>query len=314
DMNNVYVHISKGNNPGADRWITASADRLSNNGTAYIDFEFLQKRLTNNVQTGGTKPPCGGFTSAGTQGGRTVGDILVTAQYGSGGSLGTILTYRWEETPPLSGVFQYVEHTSNIPAGAAYVATSLVPGPLDGGHPPGPGIPVPYGAFGDPLYAYSQNQFVEVSIDLATVIGALAGDSCTGIQVSTVMIKTKTSTATNATQEDLIEPIQVSFTAGFEPVATASPAPCSGGTGSVSASWDGGTGPFECQLDSGSFASCTSPVTYNSVGAGSHTVTVKDDGNPGCERTSNSVTVTTPAAVTASSSNTPILCHGGSST
>src|SRR5205823_768799 len=211
DMNNVYVHISKGNNPGADRWITASADRLSNNGTAYIDFEFLQKTLTKNVQTGCTKPPCGGFTSAGTQGGRTVGDILVTAQYGSGGSLGTILTYRWEETPPLSGVFQYVEHTSNIPAGAAYVATSLVPGPLDGGHPPGPGIPVPYGAFGDPLYAYSQNQFVEVSIDLATVIGALAGDSCTGIQVSTVMIKTKTSTATNATQEDLIEPIQVSF-------------------------------------------------------------------------------------------------------
>jgi len=33
DLNNVYVHISK--DAAGDRWITASADRLSNNGTAF---------------------------------------------------------------------------------------------------------------------------------------------------------------------------------------------------------------------------------------------------------------------------------------
>src|SRR5437762_5852711 len=91
DMNNVYVHISKGPGPSADRWVTASADRYVTNGTAYVDFEFLQKTLTSNIQTGCTKPPSGGFTSAGTDGGRTVGDILVTTRCGTGGSLGTIL-------------------------------------------------------------------------------------------------------------------------------------------------------------------------------------------------------------------------------
>src|SRR5947199_10789655 len=110
-MNNVYVHISKDSQTPAHRWITATADRAVTNGTAYVDFEFLQKTLTRNIQTGCTKPPCGGFTSAGTDGGRTVGDILVTAQFGSGGSLGTLLVYQWQA---VSGGFQYVEHTSNI--------------------------------------------------------------------------------------------------------------------------------------------------------------------------------------------------------
>ena len=53
---------------------------------------------------------------------------------------------------------------------------------------------------------------------------------------------------------------------------------------------------------------------YTGVGSGSHTVTVKDLGNPGCQKTSDAVTITIPSAVNASSSNTPILCNGGSST
>jgi len=107
DMNNVYVHISTDANN--DRWITASTDRYKTTGDAYVDFELLQNTLTRNIQSGCTKPPCGNFTSAGPDGGRTVGDLLVTAQYGNGGSLATILIYRWQA---VSGGFAYVEHSS----------------------------------------------------------------------------------------------------------------------------------------------------------------------------------------------------------
>src|SRR5213078_523170 len=80
DMNNVYVHISKSSN--GDAWITASGDRKSTNGTSYIDFELLQNTLTRNIQTGCTNAPCGNFTSGGPNGGRTLGDLLLTANYG----------------------------------------------------------------------------------------------------------------------------------------------------------------------------------------------------------------------------------------
>ena len=297
DMNNVYVHISR--DSVGHRWVTASADRFKTNGTSYVDFEFLQNTLTRNVQTGCTKPPCGNFTSAGPNGGRTAGDILVTANYGSGGSLATILVFQWQL---VSGVYQYVDVTSSIASSTAFVATSLAPFP--------PGVPVPYGAFG--IFAYIPNQFVEMSIDLTALIGAL-NDPCTGIQISTVMIKTKTSTTPTATLEDTVEPIQVSFSAGFTVSATGQDPACSTGLGTVTGTFSGGTAPYQCKLDNGSFAGCTSPVTYNNVGAGSHTVTVMDSNTPvACSKTSNAVTITIPSALTPSSSPSPILCNGGS--
>ena len=76
DINNALVHFSKSAN--GHLWIMVAADRLNVNGNAYIDFEFLQKKLT--INSNGT------FTSAGTDGGRTVGDFLLTLQLTNGGS------------------------------------------------------------------------------------------------------------------------------------------------------------------------------------------------------------------------------------
>jgi hypothetical protein len=93
DMNNVYVHISSDGN--GHRWITASGDRKSTNGTAYIDFELLQNTLTRTTDSSGcTSAPCGGFVSAGPDGGRTLGDLLLTAGYGSGGSVATFQVFQ----------------------------------------------------------------------------------------------------------------------------------------------------------------------------------------------------------------------------
>jgi hypothetical protein len=42
-MDNALIHFSK--MQMVTTWVVVAADRLSNNGTAYIDFEFLQNTL-----------------------------------------------------------------------------------------------------------------------------------------------------------------------------------------------------------------------------------------------------------------------------
>src|SRR5262249_27325978 len=145
DLNNVYVHISKDATPKHDTWITASADRLSNNGTAFVDFELNQTSLTQVCDTG-----CGGPTPAGhfvtnpagavagdplfASGGRTVNDLLVTAQYNSGGSLATIIVYQWQQCtvaspctiPSVTTGFGWRDITSSIAVNGAFVATNIV--------------------------------------------------------------------------------------------------------------------------------------------------------------------------------------------
>ena len=59
DINNVLLHV--GQDAEGHVWIAISADRFSTSGDSYIDFEFLQNRLTKNSN--------GTFTSAGPHGG-----------------------------------------------------------------------------------------------------------------------------------------------------------------------------------------------------------------------------------------------------
>jgi hypothetical protein len=64
---------------------------------------------------------------------------------------------------------------------------------------------------------------------------------------------------------------------------------CSGGNnGSITATFSGGTAPYQVKIDAGAYTAATSPYTFTGLAAGSHTVTVKDAN--GCT-TSNSITV-----------------------
>jgi hypothetical protein len=57
---------------------------------------------------------------------------------------------------------------------------------------------------------------------------------------------------------------------------------CAGtASGSVTASFSGGTGPYMVKIDAGSYSSATSPYTFMNLSSGLHTVTVKDANN--CE-------------------------------
>src|SRR5262249_26423627 len=70
---------------------------------------------------------------------------------------------------------------------------------------------------------------------------------------------------------------------------------CNGGSdGSVTATFDGGTSPYQLRIDGGAFATETSPKTYSGLSAGSHTVDLKDAHN--CTATA-SITVDQPEAL-----------------
>src|SRR5437870_6454568 len=206
DLNNVYVHISK--DSSGDRWVTASADRLSNNGTAFVDFELNQAGLTQVTDVGCSSAPCGHFETnpAGAvsgdplfaTGGRTPNDLLITAQYNSGGAVASAIVYQWKL---VSGTYQWSDITSSIAVGTAFVATNIVDG-----------VSVPYGAFG--ATTYLQNQFVEMSLDATALITA-AVDPCSGIQVHDVFVRTKTSTTATNPLDDFVTPVALSFNVGF---------------------------------------------------------------------------------------------------
>ncbi len=82
---------------------------------------------------------------------------------------------------------------------------------------------------------------------------------------------------------------------------------CNGGsTGSATLIAAGGTTPYQYALGSGAYS--TNNV-FNGLAAGTYTLNVKDANN--CT-TSTTVTITQPAALTVSASQTNVLCNGGS--
>src|SRR5436305_4265132 len=305
DLNNVYVHISK--DSAGHRWVTASADRLSNNGTSFVDFELTQADLTQVSDVGCSSAPCGHFVTnpAGAvagdplfaTGGRIVNDLLVTAQYNSGGALASIIVYQWKS---VAGTYQWVDITASIGAASAYVATNTVDG-----------VSVPYGAFGGTTY--SKNQFVEMSIDATALIQAKV-DQCSGIAVHSVFVRTKTSTSATSVLDDFVTPIATSFSAGFTTSLTQSAVSCFGGSnGSVTATINGGTPPYSVTIGATTQTVLTDggSTTFTGLSAGTKTVHVVATG--GCTK-DVMIDVTQPASAVGSSitSQTNVGCFGGS--
>ncbi len=188
DLNNGLLHTS--NDINNHLWLTVASDRFSTSGNSYIDFEFFQSVLTANDN--------GTFTSAGPDGGRTVGDLLITLELTMGGTQPNFFVERWQQVSP--GVFSYIPIT---PAANTVFAAANVNGT----------VPVPYGAFGSTTYA--MNAFAEGAIDISALIANL--DPC--ILIRTVLIKSKASQEATANLKDFITPIQLNL--GTSPAADA---------------------------------------------------------------------------------------------
>src|SRR5437879_2658328 len=105
DINNALIHFTTDAN--GHNWVIVSADRLSNNGASYIDFEFLQNTLS---LTTNPKGP-GGFTSAGPNCGRTVNDFILTLTFTGGGTTAGMCVSRWQASPINACGYDYVDAT-----------------------------------------------------------------------------------------------------------------------------------------------------------------------------------------------------------
>ena len=152
---------------GGHTWVTVGSDRRSTNGTSYLDFEFLQNTLSRNSN--------GTFSSAGPNGGRTVGDLLVTLELTGGGGVANFIVQRWQA---VGAGFDYVDFTPG--AGTFFSSANAAI------------VSVPFGAFGNTTY--DPNQFAEAAFDLTALLPTL--NPCIGIK--TVLIKTKASASSSA--------------------------------------------------------------------------------------------------------------------
>ena len=194
DINHSMVFITQ--DPSTNHiWVLVSGDRLSTNGTSYLDMEFYQNAIFRNNGTPGQPPvvgSTGGFESAGPDGGRTVGDLDVTLSYVGGGSVATISFLRWEPKAE-GGGFDYLPLTP--PANSAYVAANAAT------------VNVPYGAFDNTTYGALQ--FIEAAIDVTAILGGGAPNQCSGLPFKSLFIKTKSSASPTADLKDFIAPFQI---------------------------------------------------------------------------------------------------------
>ena len=244
DINNVLLHVGQDNT--GDQWVIVASDRLVTTGTSYLDFEFLQKPLTyNNTTTG--------FITHGLDGGRTVGDILISVSYTNGGSVATVRYYEWEVDATSALGFNYIENTSVLPTrfGASNVGT----------------VSTNIGAFG--VGQYTANQFVEAAINISAFFET--GDPCDGLTIGTILVKTKSSDAPTAALDDVVAPIPVRLNLGTAEIDYADADFCSPSASVSLLGVEGGT--FSASPSGLSIDSLTGEIDLDSSTPGTYTVT-----------------------------------------
>ena len=286
DINNGLLHTAT--DKSEDLWLVFGVDRLANESDSYLDFELLQNTLTAN--TNGT------FTSAGQNGGRTVGDLLFTIKLSARNAKPQLFIHRWQAT---GDTFNWVEFVPASDTIAASLFTAVNTSQ----------VAAPFGAFGGTTYP--QNSFAEVALNLNDLLGKFS--SC--LSFRTVLIKSKTSQAADATVRDFLEPIQVNL--GTAPtVAVNSEVICSGGTATLNALVTGGKSPYSFSWTGpGDFAAKTQSITVSSPGT--YTVTIKDAEGCSSQSALGTVNITSGATVNAGAdistcSASPVVFLGGS--
>ncbi|HET9278445.1 MAG TPA: hypothetical protein VFN95_09655, partial [Flavitalea sp.] len=175
------MHIA--DDASGDTWITLAGDREAVTGNSFISLALLQKTLTANA--GGT------FTSLApnSTGGRTLGDVQISAEFTGGGSNPNLYLEEWQL---VGGVYQWV--AIPVPANSAFGSTNAAA--LTG---------IPYDAFNGT--SDSINSFIEVTINISAIYRTTA-TPCVG-SIASMFVMTKSSQAVNADLTDFVAPIQV---------------------------------------------------------------------------------------------------------
>lgn len=109
----------------------------------------------------------------------------------------------------------------------------------------------------------------------------------------------------NDTTIIISEPTAITNTLTKTDLSSCSP----GNTGTITATYGGGTPPYQINIDGGAYAAATgSPQLFTGLGTGSHTICVKDNNN--CIKCT-SITIGQAPPVTLSLTETDVICNGG---
>ncbi|NSW46183.1 MAG: SprB repeat-containing protein, partial [Bacteroidales bacterium] len=274
DINKTLFHLATDVNNNT--WLIVASDRLSTSGTSYIDFEFLQNTLAKNQN--------GTFTSFGPHNGRTVNDFVISMEYSNGGSSGIVRFYTWKL---VNSVYKYIEVT--VPSNIAFAKTNLNT------------IPVDFGAFGSNQYV--PYQFVEAAINITALFGTF--DPCLGLNIKTIMVKTKASTSETASLGDFVNPIQTQLNINSATISYANNL-CNTGTASVNINGVQG-GTFSAVPNNLIINPVTGEIDLTNSAPGSYTITYTYTTNNCNKTTSANVTInplpTAPTSITASDNN-----------
>ena len=287
EMQNLGVHFayadpSISGGVAGDLWCIFAADREVTNGDAYIDFEFLQKSLTMTA---------GGFATEGTQGGRTVGDLLVTVIFTNGGTEATVEIRKWQ---PVTGGYAYLLQPNSNYVGSIYVTVNHET------------ETVPFDVYGTNPGVYKPNQWAEGAVNLTQLLN-FGANPCS--QISTVFVRTKTSQSISAELKDFPGLIQLDLNLIPEASVLTTNLSCNGNTnGSATITITGGTPPYQINFNGGGFETQTSPKVYSGLAAGTYTWAVKDAND--CDP-SGSFTITEPDALDLVLTPTNASCFGG---
>src|SRR6266581_1932308 len=161
DLKHALIHTAK--DSSGQQWVVVGATRQSNNGDAYVDFEFLQNALTLTNDANGH----GGFSSAGPNGGRTINDFVLAITLTGGGTTPNLCVFRWNQVGVDNHgnlLFDYTNATASLPANSVFGAMNTAP------------VSIP-NCYSNTLDTYDVNDFGEVSVDITALISGF--DPCT---------------------------------------------------------------------------------------------------------------------------------------
>jgi hypothetical protein len=292
DINNALYHVAR--DASNNQWAFIAGDRLSTNGTSYIDFEFLQGSVAKNSDGTFTGTP---LTTKPNGGGRTQGDMIISMEYTNGGTKPAVYIYQWK----LSGsTWSYqLASITNLDANA-FAETNRT----------GAEVGLLYTAFGSNTYA--QYAFVEAAINITYLISQLnSGNVCAGLTINTLWVKTKAAASSTAALKDFMAPIPVNLQFGQSSITPAGPFCVNASAVTLTATPSGGTFTGDGVSSSGLF-------TPSSAGVGSHVISYSSSG---CTSTTTIVvnavaSITTPSigAVCAGSTSASISYASASAT
>ncbi len=275
NINHVMIHIAKASN--GHTWITMSGDRESVNGNSFISLALHQNSLT-------LGPTSLVSAASATTGGRTPGDVQVSAEFTGGGSNPNLYLEEWKKVGS-----SYVWAPITISSGAT-VAYGKTNGAVITG--------MPYTVFGGTTYQI--NSFIEVSFDI-TEIYKNSSTPCVG-SIKSMLLLTKSSQSETADLSDFATPQQINLDINVGAPTANGASYCVGATisnltvtGAAGATFkwytavDANGKPTGSSTSGASFASginSASPGTYN------YYVTQTLDG---CESSPRTVTVSVVA-------------------